>query len=154
MRFVIQRVSRASVTVDGQTVGAIGPGFMVLAGFSADDGPDLPGSRAWTAMLRKLLDLRVFSDEAGKMNLALGDIGGGLLVVPQFTLYADCRKGRRPSFHPAAHPDVAVPLFEALLSDLAALRGAPVEQGEFGADMDVSLVNQGPVTILLDSGDF
>jgi len=154
MRLVIQRVSQASVTVDGRVIGSIGTGLMVLAGFSSADGLGLPGSRAWKTMLQKMLDLRIFPDQAGKMNLSLSDYGGGLLVVPQFTLYADCRKGRRPSFHLAASPDLAVSLFNALLGDLAALRGGPVEQGAFGEEMDVSLVNWGPVTILLDSEDF
>lgn len=154
MRLHIQRVSQASVTVDGRVVGSIGTGLMVLAGFSTADGLGLPDSRVWTAMLGKLLDLRIFPDDAGKMNLSLAQYGGGLLVVPQFTLYADCRKGRRPSFHLAAGPDIAVPLFDALLRDLAAMRGGPVEHGAFGEDMDVSLVNWGPVTILLDSEDF
>ncbi len=154
MRLFIQRVSQASVTVGGRTVGSIGTGLMALAGFSADDGPDLPGSRLWTTMLSKMLDLRVFPDQAGKMNLSLKDYGGGLLAVPQFTLYADCRKGRRPSFHPAAPPDIARALYETLLRDLAAMHHGPVEPGAFGQEMDVALVNWGPVTILLDSADF
>lgn len=153
MRFVVQRVKSARVEVAGEAVAAIGTGFLVLAGFSRDDGPHAPASRSWRAMLDKLLALRVFPDAAGKMNLGLMDFGGGILVVSQFTLFADCRRGRRPSFTDAAAPDVALNLFGRLCADLSARLPGRVRQGIFGADMDVGLVNWGPVTILLDSRD-
>lgn len=154
MRLVIQRVSSASVDVDGKTVGEIGPGFLVLVGFGADDPADLPGRKAWGQMLDKLVNLRVFPDEAGKLNLSLLDTGGQVLAVSQFTLYADCRKGRRPSFHLAADAAIGLHLYTAFVSGLAGLLPGRVEQGVFGADMAVRLVNAGPVTIVLDSGDF
>jgi D-tyrosyl-tRNA(Tyr) deacylase len=144
MRVVLQRVSRASVSVEGRVVGEIGRGFLVLVGFSAADGEDGLG---W--MADKIVGLRLFADDEGKMNLSLGDVGGALLVVSQFTLYADARKGRRPSFVDAAPPEHAVPLYERFV---AALRGwgLQVETGEFGALMDVALVNDGPVTLILE----
>lgn len=144
MRVVLQRVSRASVTVAGAVTGAIGCGYLVLVGFTADDTAD-----AVTWMAEKIAGLRLFTDADGKMNLPLADVGGAVLVVSQFTLYGDARKGRRPSFVDAAPPEVAVPLYEAFL---AALRttGLRVEAGVFGAMMDVALVNEGPVTLLLE----
>jgi D-tyrosyl-tRNA(Tyr) deacylase len=144
MRVVLQRVSSASVSVGGRAVGAIGRGFLVLAGFTAADGDE---QLAW--MADKLVGLRLFADDAGKMNLSLGDVGGSLLVVSQFTLYADARKGRRPSFVDAAQPEQAVPLYERFV-DLLRERGAAVETGEFGALMEVGLVNDGPVTLFLE----
>ena len=146
MRVVLQRVSRAEVRVAGSVTGAIGAGFVVLAGFAPGDTDE---TLAW--MAEKIVGLRVFADSAGKMNRALADVGGGLLVVSQFTLYGDARKGRRPSFTDAAPPDVAVPLYErfvALLRERAG--GLPVATGEFGAMMEVELVNDGPVTLLLE----
>jgi len=140
----VQRVSRAAVRVDGQTVGAIGRGFLVLAGFRAGDGEP---ALAW--MADKLAGLRVFTDADGKMNLALGDVGGALLVVSQFTLYGDVQKGRRPSFIDAAPPEVAEPLYERFVAMLRA-RGLPAETGRFGAMMDVELVNDGPVTLVIE----
>lgn len=154
MRLHLQRVSSARVEVDGSTVGEIGPGILVLAGFSRQDGPDLPGSALWNKMLSKVLDLRIFPDEDEKLNLSLRDFGGGLLVVSQFTLYADCKKGRRPSFHLAADGDDALGLYDRLMKDFEALLPGRVQGGAFGEMMDVSLVNWGPVTILLDSDEF
>jgi D-tyrosyl-tRNA(Tyr) deacylase len=147
MRAVLQRVSRASVTVDGQTVAAIGQGFLVLLGITHGDG------EAEAALLaRKIAGLRVFEDAAGKMNLSLADVGGAALVVSQFTLYADIRKGRRPSFTDAAAPDVAEPLYRRFC-ELLQQEGVSVAQGIFQAHMAVSLVNDGPVTLWLDSAE-
>ena len=146
MRVVLQRVSRAQVSVSGRVTGSIGVGFLILAGFAPTDGE---AQLAW--MADKILSLRLFGDADGKMNLALSDVAGGLLVVSQFTLYGDARKGRRPSFTDAAPPAVAIPLYErfvALLREKGA--GIPVATGEFGAMMDVELVNDGPVTLVLE----
>ena len=145
MRAVIQRVSGASVTVDGRVVGRIGPGLMVLAGFApGDDGAVV----RW--MCEKIARLRIFEDEAGKMNRSVDDIGGGILLVPQFTLYGDASKGNRPSFTGAAPPDRAEALYEETIRTLREIVGVPVEAGIFGAAMQVELVNDGPVTILLE----
>jgi D-tyrosyl-tRNA(Tyr) deacylase len=146
MRLVLQRVSQAEVTVGGRVAGAIGRGLLVLAGVALDD---LDEDRAWLA--RKVVSLRVFDDDAGVMNRSIVDAGGDLLAVSQFTLYASTRKGNRPSWHGAAPPEVARPAFDAFVALLARERGRPVATGEFGADMRVALVNDGPVTILLDS---
>jgi D-aminoacyl-tRNA deacylase len=147
MRVVLQRVSQASVTVEGGVTGRIGPGLLLLVGFtSGDSEADL----VW--MAEKLLDLRVFNDADGKMNLSLRDVEGGLLVVSQFTLYGDTRKGRRPSFVQAAHPDLAIPLYERFVDLLRERAPGPVETGEFGAMMEVELVNDGPVTLVLERG--
>lgn len=145
MRAVVQRVSRAAVVIDGQTVGAIERGLLVLLGVTATDTPT---DVRWLA--DKLAGLRIFNDEAGKMNRSVTDVGGSLLVVSQFTLYGDCRKGRRPSFLDAAPPEIAVPLYEAFINALRSL-GLPVETGRFGAMMQVELVNEGPVTLILDT---
>ncbi|MFO8173086.1 MAG: D-aminoacyl-tRNA deacylase [Longimicrobiales bacterium] len=145
MRVVLQRVSAGSVTIDGEVVGEIGAGLVLLVGFTdGDDGETL----RW--MAEKLVGLRVFSDDEGKMNLSLEDIRGDLLVVSQFTLYGDTRKGRRPSFVKAAQPSLAIPLYEEFLSLLKDRAPAAVESGEFGAMMDVALVNAGPVTLVLE----
>lgn len=149
MRVLLQRVSRAEVRIrepndTTRVAGAIDRGFVVLVGFTATDTAEQVG---W--MAEKVLGLRVFSDSEDKMNLALADVGGALLVVSQFTLYGDASKGRRPSFIDAARPEIAVPLYEAFLAVLAAA-GVRVEKGEFGATMDVELVNDGPVTIWLE----
>jgi D-tyrosyl-tRNA(Tyr) deacylase len=145
MRAVVQRVSSASVTVDGRVSGAIGAGLLVLVGVGPlDTGADV----AW--MSEKLRTLRVFEDEAGKMNRSVEDVGGRLLVVSQFTLYGDCRKGRRPSFDGAAPPELGGRMYDALVEALRA-SGLRVETGVFGAAMQVGLVNDGPVTLLLDS---
>jgi len=145
MRAIIQRVKEASVDVDGQTVGRIGEGMLVLLGAGKDDsGVDAE------YLAEKILTLRIFEDGEGKMNLSVTDTGGSLLVVSQFTLYGDCRKGRRPSFDKAASPEVAEALYEEFVSKLRS-RGAKVETGRFRAMMDVHLVNWGPVTLMLDS---
>lgn len=154
MKLVLQRVRRASVAVAGQDVAAIGPGILALVGFGRDDGPGFADGPVCRAMLEKTLDLRIFPDAAGKCDVSLREAGGELLLVSQFTLYAACRKGRRPSFAAAAAPDVAGALYEALLATAAGLLPGKVASGRFGADMDVSLVNWGPVTILLDGADF
>jgi len=145
MRVVLQRVSQASVSISGEPVGKIGGGLVLLVGFTDGDDED---TLRW--MADKILGLRVFSDEEGKMNLSLAEVEGDVLVVSQFTLYGDTRKGRRPSFIHAAPPDVAIPLYERFLGVLEG--GAPgrVESGEFGAMMDVELVNTGPVTLVLE----
>ncbi len=144
MRALIQRVARASVTVDGQTVGRIGRGFVVLLGVTHADGRAEAG---WVAA--KIAGLRVFDDEAGKMNLSLADVGGELLVVSQFTLYGDARKGRRPSFTDAAAPERAEPLVD-LFVELLREAGFTVATGVFGAHMDVEIHNDGPVTLLIE----
>jgi D-aminoacyl-tRNA deacylase len=147
MRVVVQRVSRASVEVDGRLTGAIGSGLLVLAGLAdGDTQADLE------LIADKIVHLRIFGDEEGKMNRSLLDVGGGLLVVSQFTLHADCRKGRRPSFTRAAAPERATALFDEFVERLRGY-GAPVETGVFGAMMNVELVNAGPVTIILDSDE-
>ncbi|MEQ9411208.1 MAG: D-aminoacyl-tRNA deacylase [Fuerstiella sp.] len=145
MRAVIQRVSSASVTVDGETVGAIDRGFLVLLGVAEQDTPQ---DVSWLA--GKTAGLRVFEDEFGKMNLDLKQAGGAALVVSQFTLLGDCRKGRRPGFAAAARPEKAQHLYQCFVAALREL-GIPTETGTFQAQMDVKLVNDGPVTLLLDS---
>jgi D-tyrosyl-tRNA(Tyr) deacylase len=140
MRAVVQRVTEASVRVDGAVVGAIGPGLLVLLAVAPGDGP---AQVAW--MAEKIATLRIFSDADGKMNLSVRDVGGGVLVVSQFTLYGDVAKGRRPSFGASAPPDLARPLYEQVADALGAARGV------FGADMKVALLNDGPVTLLLDT---
>jgi len=143
---VVQRVSRAEVRVAGRVTGTIGVGFLVLAGFAPGD---TEATLAW--MADKILGLRVFADTEGKMNLGLADVGGALLVVSQFTLYGDAHKGRRPSFVDAAPPGIAIPLYDRFLALLREKGGAVrVETGEFGAMMEVELVNDGPVTLLLE----
>ena len=147
MRAVVQRVSQASVTVDSQVVGAIGRGFLVLLGVTHADGE---AEAAW--LVRKIAGLRIFEDEEGKFNRAPADVDGAALVVSQFTLYGDARKGRRPSFTEAARPEQAEPLCDRFVELLRA-EGIAVETGIFGAMMAVSLVNDGPVTLLLDTAD-
>lgn len=148
MRVVIQRVKQASVSVDGRITGQIGAGLLVLAGFEDADQPD---DLEW--MAQKLVKLRVFPDAQGVMNRSVADIGGEILAVSQFTLYASTRKGNRPSWGRAAAGDVSQPLFEQFVARLSAVLGRPVPTGVFGADMQVSLVNDGPVTITIDSRD-
>ena len=145
MRVVLQRVSRASVTIGGTQVSQIQTGYCLLTGFTHSD---TPAQVEW--MAEKVAGLRVFGDAEGKMNLALAEVAGAVLVVSQFTLYGDCSKGRRPSFIGAAPPEIAIPLYESFLNHLRAL-GVPVAAGRFGADMQVELVNDGPVTLILDS---
>lgn len=146
MRVVVQRVSEAQVAVDGQAVGRIGAGLLVLAGFEADDGdPDID----W--MVGKLLKLRIFADDAGVMNRSVTEVGGEVLAVSQFTLFASVRKGSRPSWGRAARGEVSGPLFERFVARLSTALGRPVPAGVFGADMRVALVNDGPVTLAIDS---
>ena len=145
MRAVVQRVKQASVTIDGVTVGKISQGLMVLLGVGKEDSQEDA-----VYLAEKIAGLRIFTDAEDKMNLSVQDIGGAVLVVSQFTLYADCRKGKRPGFSDAALPEMAIPLYEQFVEKLAAL-GLPVATGQFGADMLVSIDNDGPVTILLDS---
>ena len=147
MRAVLQRVSRASVVIDGETVGSLGRGLLVLLGVAP---ADTAAEAQWLA--EKVAGLRIFNDEAGKMNRDVAEVGGALLVVSQFTLHGDCRKGRRPSFIGAAPPEIAIPLYEAFINALRGL-GLPVQTGRFGAMMQVELVNDGPVTLILDTAD-
>jgi len=146
MRAVVQRVSSAQVTVAAEIVGRIGRGFLVLLGVKEGDTSDDA-----IYLAKKIAGLRVFEDAAGKMNLALAETGGAVLVVSQFTLYGDCRQGRRPSFVEAARPEPADALYRIFVAELRGL-GLPVETGRFQQHMDVALVNDGPVTLLLDSG--
>ena len=145
MRFVIQRVQHAECVVDGKTTGAIGKGFLVLIGISDTDTEEIADR-----MLKKMTGLRIFEDQEGKTNLSLQDVGGELLLISQFTLYGNCRKGRRPEFLSAARPETAIPLYELVIRECRD-RGFHVETGVFAADMQVASVNDGPVTILLDT---
>ena len=144
MRLLLQRVSRAEVRVESRVTGAIGRGYLLLVGFTASD---TEAQVEW--MTEKVIGLRIFPDAEGKMNLALADVGGAVLVVSQFTLYGDAQKGRRPSFIDAARPEIAIPLYERFVALLRAA-GPTVATGEFGAMMDVELVNDGPVTLWLE----
>jgi D-tyrosyl-tRNA(Tyr) deacylase len=146
MRVVIQRVSHASVTIAGKVRGAIRRGLLVLVGI---EDADNAGDGEWLA--GKIVNLRVFSDEAGVMNISVKDIGGDILLVSQFTLYAATKKGNRPSYIRASKPEVAVPLYEQFIGAVEAAFGKKVSTGEFGADMQVELLNDGPVTIWIDS---
>ena len=146
MRAVIQRVRRAEVRSEGAVLGSIGPGLCVLLGVAEGDGVE---DAVWLAA--KVVGLRVLADDEGKMNRDLHETGGDLLVVSQFTLHAAYRKGNRPSFIAAARPETAIPLYERFIAEAATLLGRPVVTGRFGADMDVELVNDGPVTILMDT---
>jgi len=144
MRVVVQRVLRAKVTIAGNTVGDIGAGLTVLLGVTHADTPE---QAQWLA--EKIAGLRIFNDADGKMNRDLTEVCGAMLIVSQFTLYGDCRKGKRPSFIDAAPPSIAIPLYEAFINAVKAL-GIPVATGRFGADMQVELVNDGPVTLIVD----
>ena len=145
MRFVIQRVTEASVTIDGKVKGSIGKGFMVLIGVGESDTKEVADK-----MVKKLVGMRIFADENDKTNLSLADVGGSLLLISQFTLYADCKKGNRPSFVKAGGPEMATELYEYIIEECKK-SVKDVQTGEFGADMAVSLVNDGPFTIILDS---
>lgn len=145
MRFIVQRVSESEVSVDGKTLGKIGRGFMVLIGVSGSDTKEIADK-----MVKKMLGLRIFEDEQGKTNLSLDAVGGSLLLISQFTLYANCKKGNRPSFIEAGAPDMASDMYEYIIAKCRE-QVPVVERGEFGADMKVSLVNDGPFTIILDS---
>lgn len=144
MRFIIQRVSNSKVTIDNEIRGQIGKGFMVLIGVGESDTKEIADK-----MIHKMINLRIFEDENGKTNLSLKDVGGELLLVSQFTLYANCKKGNRPSFIEAGEPDKAEALYEYMIEE-AAKRVPVVQHGSFGADMKVSLINDGPFTVLLD----
>lgn len=146
MRAVIQRVAQASVTIGGQVCGAIGHGLLVLV---AVEDADTPEDIEWLS--GKIVRLRIFADDAGLMNRSVHDVGGEILVVSQFTLFASTKKGNRPSYLRSAKPEVAIPCYEAFLTRLGLELGKPIATGEFGADMQVALVNDGPVTILIDS---
>lgn len=146
MKLLIQRVSEASVSIDGNVVGKIGKGFLVLLGACESDDEKIADK-----MIKKLVGLRIFEDSEGKTNLALADVGGEVLVVSQFTLYADCRHGNRPSFLGSGSPDHANEIYGYAVKQLRETYGIKTETGEFGADMKVSLVNDGPFTIILDS---
>ena len=148
MRFVIQRVSTASVKVDGELIGAINKGFMVLIGVADGDTKEIADK-----MVDKMIKLRIFEDSEGKTNLALFDVGGEILLVSQFTLYADCKKGNRPSFIKAGNPTFANEMYEYIINKCKSYEGLKVERGKFGADMKVELINDGPFTIVLDSDE-
>jgi D-tyrosyl-tRNA(Tyr) deacylase len=147
MKFLIQRVNQASVSTEEQTIGKIGKGFLVFIGISQEDTQEIADK-----MIRKLLGMRIFEDENGKTNLSLADVAGELLLISQFTLYADCKKGNRPSFIKAGNPELAENLYEYIVSECK--KKIPIVQtGSFGADMDVALLNDGPFTIILDSSE-
>jgi D-tyrosyl-tRNA(Tyr) deacylase len=147
MRAVIQRITSARVVIEGKTIGEVGKGLLVFLGIKSGDD-----ETAVSYLVDKIINLRIFEDEQGKMNLSLKEVGGEILVVSQFTLYADCRKGRRPSFQEAAKPEISEKLYLKFIKTLRD-KSLPVATGSFGADMKVELVNDGPVTILLDSKD-
>lgn len=152
MKAVIQRVSRASVVADGTQAGQIGKGLMVLLGFETADGPDVDAAEVdWLA--KKVAQMRIFSDEAGQMNLSVSDVDGDILVVSQFTLFAKTKKGNRPSFIDAARPDVAIPYYEAFVKALHDATGRAIPTGVFGADMKIDMEADGPVTIIIDTRD-
>ena len=146
MRAIIQRVSSASCSVNGEITGQIGTGFMVLLGIEDSDNDE---DVSWLA--QKITNLRIFSDENGAMNKALAEVNGGILLISQFTLYASTKKGNRPGFTRSAKPDVAIPLYEKMIAELAKATGKAIQTGIFGADMKISLVNDGPVTIPIDT---
>lgn len=145
MRLVIQRVKRASVTIEGELSGKIDYGLLVLAGIHSEDSEKTVD---WCC--RKISKLRIFEDDQGKMNRSVMDVGGGILIVSQFTLYGDARKGTRPSFIEAARPEQAIPLYNYMLTKMESIHNGAVESGEFGAMMDVELVNDGPVTLIVE----
>jgi len=146
MRAVIQRVTQASVTVDGKITGEIGPGLLVLVGIE-----DADGQEDITWLSNKITNLRIFGDEAGVMNLSVKETGGGILLVSQFTLHASTKKGNRPSYIRASKPEIAIPMYEKMIAQLGQDLGKPVQTGIFGADMKVTLLNDGPVTITIDT---
>lgn len=146
MRAIIQRVSSASCTVDGEITGKIGTGFMVLLGIEDSDNDE---DVNWLA--QKIVNMRIFSDEKGAMNKALAEVGGDILLISQFTLFASTKKGNRPGFTRSAKPEVAIPLYEKMIAELARVSGKEIQTGIFGADMKISLVNDGPVTIPIDT---
>lgn len=147
MRFIIQRVTNASVEIEGKIEGKINKGFLVLIGICENDNKEIADK-----LVKKMCGLRIFEDENGKTNLSLNDVGGELLLISQFTLYADCKKGNRPSFIKAASPDLASPLYDYIIEESKKYVDV-VEKGIFGADMKVSLLNDGPFTVILDSDE-
>ena len=151
MRMVLQRVKEARLTVQGEERAAIGRGLVVLVGFGHKDAPDLPGTTVWSKLLDKIVSLRIFPDHRGRSEVSINEVHGSILAVSQFTLYANWRKGRRPSFTPAAPPDLAEMLFTAFVRDLTARTSGLVVSGLFGEEMDISLRNWGPFTLSLDS---
>jgi len=153
MHIVLQRVKSAGLWIQGREHAAIGPGLVLLVGFGREDGPKAPDSAPWAKLLDKIVSLRIFPDHKGRSQASLTDIRGSLLIVSQFTLYANWRKGRRPSFTPAAPPDRAQVLFHRFVADLTRLAPGVVACGEFGADMDVWLCNWGPFTLTLSSNE-
>ena len=146
MRLVLQRVSEASVSIDQKIKSAIGPGLLLLVGIESDDNQE---DVEW--LCKKIVQLRIFNDAEGKMNLSVQDIGGDVLIISQFTLHAQCKKGNRPSFIKAARPEQSIPLYEAFIAEMEKQLGKAVGSGIFGADMKVALYNDGPVTILFDT---
>ena len=148
MKLVIQRVLNSSVKVDGEIIGSIGKGYMVLVGVAESDTKEIADK-----MIDKMIKLRIFEDSEGKTNLSLNDVGGELLLVSQFTLYADCKKGNRPSFLKAGDPTFASEMYEYVIDKCKSYDGLKVERGKFGADMKVELINDGPFTIILDSDE-
>ncbi|HEU5125713.1 MAG TPA: D-aminoacyl-tRNA deacylase [Verrucomicrobiae bacterium] len=146
MRTVIQRVSAASVSIENQIVGSIQHGLLVLLAIEEADGDD---DLRWLS--GKIVRLRIFSDDSGVMNRSVTDVNGGILLISQFTLFASTRKGNRPSYTRAAPPDIAIPLYEKFIAQLASDFGKPIQTGKFGADMQVNLINDGPVTLIIDS---
>lgn len=148
MRFLIQRVDSANVVVEGNTIGAIDKGFLVLIGISGKDNEQIADK-----MIKKLIGMRIFEDAQGKTNLSLADVDGSLLLVSQFTLYANCKKGNRPSFLDAGAPDMSEKLYEYIISECEKQMPGKIKTGSFGADMKISLLNDGPFTVLLDSED-
>ena len=148
MKLVIQRVLNSSVKVDNEIIGSIGKGYMVLVGVAESDTKEIADK-----LVDKMIKLRIFEDSEGKTNLSLNDVGGELLLVSQFTLYADCKKGNRPSFIKAGNPTFANEMYEYVISKCKTYEGLKVERGKFGADMKVELINDGPFTIILDSDD-
>lgn len=146
MRAIIQRASQASCTVNGEITGQIATGFMVLLGIEESDSDD---DISWLS--QKIANMRIFSDENGAMNKALSEVGGNILLISQFTLYASTKKGNRPGFTRSAKPEIAIPLYERMIKELERITGKKIQTGIFGADMKISLVNDGPVTIQIDS---
>ena len=146
MRVVLQKVNRAQVTIDGTVVGKIGRGYMLLVGFAPEDGDE-----QLDYLVHKIVNLRVFDDENGVMNKSILDIGGDILVISQFTLHASTKKGNRPSYIRAAKPEISIPLYEQFCKELSLALGKEIGTGEFGADMKVELLNDGPVTICMDT---
>ena len=151
MRIVLQRVKEARLLVQGQEKACIGPGLVLLVGFGHEDDEDLPNTKVWSKFLDKIVSLRIFPDDKGRSEASLGDTEGSILIVSQFTLYADWRKGRRPSFSSAAPPDKAAALFYRFVHDLEKLSPGPVASGKFGWEADIQLCNWGPFTLFMDT---